>query len=891
MNFYKYKPEFWLNHFHSRLSGLESQEVQERLSTHGYNVLPTQKAPVFILVFVRQFKNPLIYILLAAAALALGLGDITDAFFIFSILLINAIIGSVQEYNAEKNAFALNKLVAAKSIVLRGSESYEIDVEQLVPGDIVLVESGNKVPADIRLLNSKNLEADESLLTGESLPVLKEAESSFETEQPLGDRNNMLFKGSLITKGRGKGIVVSTGLHTEIGKIAGTLIQGQNIKPPLLLRMEVFTKKISITLLIITALMAAFLLFKGEPLVEVLIFSVAISVAAIPEGLPIALTVALAVTSRRMSKRNVIVRKLAAVEALGSCTYIATDKTGTLTVNQLTVKKIYIPKYESIIDVEGSGINPQGKIISDVQVSQALNLLTRTGSLCNESHLIHKNGEWIGQGDAVDIAFKTLSYKDNTFKQSMSFKLMDQVPFEPANLYAATLHSGTEDHYVLSVKGAVEKVIDMCTTMSTVSGEQAIDKNIIFLQASKLAEDGYRVLALAYKKQHNKTIDAVKDLCFLGVVGMIDPLRVDASVAIKQCHDSGIKVAMVTGDHPETALSIAKQLGLAVDVQQVVTGSMLKQASVQEQKNLIKEAYVFARVEPNQKLEIVQQLIEVGSFVAVTGDGANDAPALKAAHVGVAMGKSGTDIAKESSDLIIADDKFSSIVAGVEEGRIAYNNIRKVVYLLISTGAAEVLLFVLALLFNTPMPLTAVQILWLNLVTNGIQDLGLAFEPSEGDELKQRPRDPKEPIFNRLMLERIFLSALVMGGVSFSYFNYLINLGVDEFTARSLTLMLMVLFENVMVGCCRSETKLSLTLNPFNNKVLLFGTVLAQAIHIVVAYIPGISDVLGVEPISLVQWVQLLFMALSLFVVMELYTVYKMNIFKFFKKVTKFKHN
>lgn len=864
----------------SNTHGLSLNQAQMRLVEFGANVLPTQRAITLVEIFLHQFRNPLIYVLAAAAAISLSLGDYSDAFFIGLVLLVNAIIGTIQEYGAEKSAQALSAMVASKCLVERDGEVFEIDAKQLVPGDIVLLESGRKVPADLRLVNSHSLEIDESLLTGESVPVMKNFDLLLATETSLADRKNMLFTGSLVTKGRGRGLVVGTGLATELGKIATSITQGVNTKPPLLIRMELFTKKIAIFLLLITALMGSYLLFKGQSWHEVLIFTVAVAVSAIPEGLPVAITVALAIASRRMAKRNVIVRKLPAVEALGSCSFIATDKTGTLTVNQLTIRKLQFPSVDSL-DVTGSGLEPIGEIssLSEVEGDTQYRLqeaLITSGVLCNESQLLHKNGEWVGHGDAVDLAFFVLAYKAdiNPNELRSQYRLVQEIPFEPENQYAATLHE-RDGNKLLSIKGALEKLLPMSQRMLTPQGEVSIDGDSIVAKANELAQAGYRVLALASKNvTENNTVitDELHDLTFLGLVGMIDPLRPEAASAIASCHQAGIDVAMVTGDHPITALAIAKELKLARDMQQVVTGPQLKLVKNKEEKSkLIEGARVFARVEPQQKLEIVQYLLESGRFVAVTGDGANDAPALKAANVGVAMGKSGTDIAKETSDLIITDDRFASIISGVEEGRIAYNNVRKVVYLLISTGAAEIILFTLALLFDTPLPLTAVQILWLNLVTNGIQDVGLAFEPGEGDELTRAPRRPNEPVFDRLMLERIALSAIVIGGICFTYFYSLINAGVDESSARNTTLLLMVLFQNIMVGNCRSETKTALKLNPFKNRILLFGTLGAQLIHIGALYTPGLREILGVAPVSLDVWIKLLAMSLSVFVAVEIY--------------------
>jgi Ca2+-transporting ATPase len=870
-----------LSELKTTASGLTSSEAVQRLQTDGPNVFPSKKPPSLLKIFVSQFFNPLIYILLIASAIAFFLGDTMDAFFIFIVLLANAAFGTIQEYGAEQSAQALHQMTSALCTIERGGKILRIPTEQLVRGDLVLLESGDKVPADLRLFHTHLLEIDESLLTGESLPVQKDHSRILPDTTTLSDRTNMAFTGTLVTQGRARGLVTATGIQTELGKIADSILFGPTGRPPLLIRMAAFTRNIAIVLVLLSVAIAIYLLSRGHPWPEVLIFSIALAVSAIPEGLPVALTVALALASRRMAKKNVIVRKLPAVEALGSCTFIATDKTGTLTVNQLTIRKIGLPG-NNLFSVSGSGLFPKGQIerLSENSLddpADSLKDLITAGILCNESRLIEDQGQWIGHGDAVDLAFLVLASKvgiqSDRVREHMS--LVDHIPFEPENQFAATLHQ-SDGSYLISVKGAIEKILPMCSRVKTLSGEAPLDQLMILNQSDQLAESGFRVLALAGAARNLNeaaSLDTqLKSLTFFGLVGMIDPLRPEAAEAIAQCKQAGIEVAMVTGDHPKTSLSIARDLGLAHDLSQVVTGPQLKNSRNEvEFDQLVTSARVFARVEPQQKLQIVQSLMKSGRFVAVTGDGANDAPALKAAHVGVAMGKSGTDVAKESASLIITDDRFASIVAGIQEGRIAYSNVRKVIYLLISTGAAEIVIFVLSLALDTPMPLTAVQILWLNLVTNGIQDMALASEPGEGDELKRSARKPNEPIFDRLMIERVLLSATVMGVVSFMYFDSLVKSGTGVEQARNLTLLLMVLFENVMIGNCRSETKSAFLLSPLRNKFLLIGTLAAQGLHIAAMSIPGLQQVLGLNTVSLAEWVRLLMMALSILIVMEIY--------------------
>ena len=868
--------------------GLSLQEAKQRLQQYGFNSLPKLKQAGVFQVFIHQFSSPLIYVLFAAAALSLVIKEWSDAGFIFAVLLINAIIGTVQEFSAQQAAAALQDLVRTCSRVLRAGDSYEIQSEELVPGDIVVLESGDRVPADMRLLTENNLEIDESLLTGESLSITKNADVILDEETVLADRQNMVFAGSLVVRGRAHAVVVTTALLTELGNIAASVLGKSSGKAPLLVRMETFTHRVAIIVGVAATIMSVIAFMRGMPIDEVFLLAVALAVSAIPEGLPVALTVALAVGMRRMAKRNVIVQKLVAVEALGSCTYIATDKTGTLTVNQLTIKKIVLPNNDSW-DVSGEGIEPEGDVTNNnkellIEEKKLLERLCQVAVLSNEGFLGKRDHGWTSHGDPMDVALLVLAHKAGFVKDDIKERYVEtaMIPFESERQFAASLNKINATTTYTYVKGAYEKLLPMCSLMATTNNDVIIDVNLITKQAENLATQGYRVLALVSGEIKNEEFsdNQLKNLTFIGLVGVIDPLRSEAKDAVIACQQAGIVVAMVTGDHPVTAFSIARELGLANNQNQVITGSELKHKikNTDEFDTLVSTARVFARVEPTQKLNIVNSLQRSGHFVAVTGDGANDAPALKAAEVGVAMGKYGTDVARESAELIITDDNFSSIVAGIEEGRVAYNNVRKVIFLLISTGAAEIVLFTLALLSGLPLPLLAVQLLWLNLVTNGIQDVALAFEPAEGNELKSPPRSPKEGIFNRIMIERVILSALVIGIVAFLVFQYLYAQGYGLDAARNGTLLLMVLFENIHVFNSRSETRSVFMHSPLRNHFLLFGTLAAQLIHIGAMYTPWISDVLRIHPVSLDYWFDMLFIAVTVLIVMEAHKLLRRKI-------------
>ena len=872
----------------SSLHGLSHSESATRLQHYGPNTLPLVKMPGIGTIFLHQFKSPLIYVLVAAAVLSLMIQEFSDAGFISAVLFINAVIGTIMEYSAQRAATALQELVNTKCRVLREAETVEINADELVPGDIVLLESGDKVPADCRLLVSFDLEVDESLLTGESLPVLKDSDVVLSADSVLGDRVNMLYTGTLVSRGRARGVVVSTALNTALGSIAADVLFKQPPKAPLQVRMDRFTHRVAIFVGLAALTMFAVALTRGTPFSEVFLLAVALAVSVIPEGLPVALTVALAIGMRRMARRNVIVRRLLAVEALGSCTFIATDKTGTLTVNQLTARSITMPKGD-VWDISGEGAIPVGSIqqqhgAASADETELLQRLCQAAVLTNEGVLDRTDSGWSHYGDAVDVAFLVMAHKAGVVKAETvnNFPEIASIPYESERLFSASLNK-VNGKSCAFVKGALEKLLAMCTTMARPGQDITIEPALIEQQAQTLATNGYRVIALAagdielsqdetFSEQH------LRGLALIGLVGIIDPLRTEAKAAVSVCRRAGIEVAMITGDHPATAFAIAQELGMVERADQLVTGAELTRALDSGSIDTItREARVFARVGPHQKLDIVHSLQRNGHFVAVSGDGANDAPALRAAQVGVAMGLSGTDVARETADLIITDDHFDSIVAGVEEGRVAYANVRKVIFLLISTGAAELVLFTLALLTGLPLPLVAVQLLWLNLVTNGIQDVALAFEPGEGDELHHPPRPPGEPIFNRLMIERVVISALVIGSVAFLVFQWLITRGFTLDEARNGTLLLMVLFENVHVFNCRSEVRSVFRHNPLRNPILLFGTAVAQLVHIAAMYTPWLSDVLQLQPVSPQHWLELLGLALTVLLVMEIHKAVRLR--------------
>ncbi|MFN7011049.1 MAG: cation-translocating P-type ATPase [Allorhizobium sp.] len=849
--------------------GLTQAEASRLLQSCGENRLPMARSPSFLKVLALQFLSPLIYILMASAALSMLISEVTDALFIAVVLIVNGLVGAVQEYSAGKSADALRALEQPHATVVRDGERRAIDAAGLVPGDLVLLESGERVPADIRLLQANGLQCDEAAHTGESRAVAKEEGDS-------------VFAGTIVTRGRASGEVVATGSRTELGRIAGAIQERSTAKPPLLIRMEEFTRLIAVAVGVAIVFLIGVGLWRQMGFGDLLTMSIGLAVSAIPEGLPIAITVALAISMRRMAKVNVVVRNLPAVESLGSCTMIATDKTGTLTLNELTVTDIRLPDdthwlCDTGIDPVAGGIRSRDG--EHDHPSPAVQRLLRAATLPNEGRLAHgADGGFEPIGDTVDIALLAAAHKGGISQTDLMqrYRLEKRIPYEPELKYAASFHADA-DHLHIFVKGAPEMLISMCGTMQGAGGAVPVDHALLQRQMDAMTREGLRVLAfaegrIAHRGDGDYGDHMLMDLNFLGFAGMQDPIRPEVPAALAACRTAGIDVAVITGDDPRTATAIAREAGLLFAPGDVATGEAVAEAMTAGEAALdalTRHVRVFARVKPDHKLAIVRSLARNGHYVAVTGDGVNDAPALKHAHVGVAMGRAGTDVAKESADIILTDDNFASIVAGIREGRVAYSNIRKVVFMLVSTGAAEVLLFLLAMILGTPMPLTAVQLLWLNLVTNGVQDIALVTEPAEGDELERPVRQPGESLFDPLMLRRIVVATLLMGGGGFGLFYVLIATGVSEFAARNLLLVLFVLFENFQCFNSRSERRSvfrqSLAANPF----LLAGILGSQALHLGAMYVPGLNSLLGITPITLREWLILLALASSLLLVSE----------------------
>ena len=861
------------DHFKTSKQGLSSIDASERLKVQGKNVLPKSNEITLFKVILDQFNNPIIYILLVAIVLSLILGEYVDAIFIIVVILLDVFLGTHQEWRAVNSASLLEESLKLKVNVIRDGKEIEIDSEDLVTGDLVVLDSGDKIAADLRIVESYNLATDESALTGESSPEVKDNKTLLK-EIIISDLTNMLFAGTSVMRGRAKAVVVATKDQTEFGKIASTVINSAQEKSPLVLRMEKFTKDIGRMIILISLVLVGVLFYKGMAPREVFFIVVALSVSAIPEGLPVAMTMCLTIASNKMLKKNVLVKKLNSVESLGSCTVIASDKTGTLTLNEQTAKVIMFPdgvKHE----ITGIGYNDNGKVKKENNKTKEISKL---GFINNEAVLEKEDGSWVSHGDSIDIAFKALGYKSG-IKEMPEITYM--FPYESEKKYSAVFYQ--EKEQFVTVKGSLEIVLNFCTNVESGKTKKRINKKKILELNENLAKEGYRVIAIAKgkvkKKKEYKEKD-LKSLTFVGLVGFIDPLREDAKEAIRKCNQAGIKTLMITGDHPLTSYVIAKELGIVKSQDEVATGEDVDEhfkEGIEGLAQFVKTKKVFSRVTPIQKFNIVNAYKHLGEFIAVTGDGVNDAPALRTANIGIAMG-SGTDVAKETSTMIITDDSFSSIVSGVEEGRIAFSNVRKIIYMLLSCGVAEILFFFLAIIFGYPIPLVAIQLLWLNLVTDGIQDVALAYEKKNYDVMAEPPRKPSERVFNRLLAEETLLSGLYMALVVFLTWIFLIDFrGMEIKLARGYILLLMVFMQNVHVFNCRSERDSAFSIPIKNNYFIVVAIIIVLGIQTLVSEVPFLSHILKVEPIPIKSAIVLFVLALPIIAVMDTYKAIKKN--------------
>ena len=859
--------------------GLTHGEASARAVRYGPNQLEEEPPPPAWLVFTRQFRSPLIFILLVALAVTVLLGEYLDAAVIAVVLTLNAVIGFTQERKAEGAVRALMQLVVPHARVVRDGRDAEIDSRDLVPGDVVMLESGARIPADLRLVGANALQVDESLLTGESVSVTKNVEP-VAPEAPLSDRTCMGYTGATVTSGRGRGVVVATGSQTELGAIAG-LMRSEAVAPtPLQRRMDHFARIIGVAVGLAALVAFGSGVALGEPVEEMFLVAVALAVSAVPEGLPVAVTITLAVGVRRMARRNAIVRRLPAVETLGSTTVIGSDKTGTLTENRMTVDEIWTPGHRYTL---GGGV-PDGEYLEGDEPAAigdhpGLHETLLAGVLTNEADLYWSGDDLTATGDPTEVALllSALTAGLEPGDVRTAYPSFAEIPFEPVQQYSASVRI-RHDHHTVFVKGAPERVLGMCTEMLTDSGPVPLDAAAVAAAARDLAAHGERVLAFGRREvsdpvEHPHDVAEPAGLVFVGLQAMIDPPRAGVRDAIAACQSAGIRVVMITGDHVDTARAIAAQLGIAgTDV--ALTGTELAELDDDMLADRVERVSVYARVSPEDKLRIVRALQARGDVVAVTGDGVNDAPALKAAEIGIAMGDQGTDVAREASEMVLADDNFVSITAAVEEGRVTFDNIRKVTFFLVSTGAAEITAILVAVWLQWPLILLPAQLLWLNLVTNGVQDVALAFEPAERGVLQRPPRKTGGGVLDRLMWERVALAGLVMGAGMLIMFRWELDATGSLIKAQTVALTTMVVFQVFQAGNSRSETESVLRRSPFSNKLLFLATVAALGIHIAALYLPPTQYVLRVEPIDLASWLRIVVIATSILVAMELHKAF-----------------
>ncbi len=846
-------------------NGLSSADVSQRLVTYGPNSLPASRRRGPWLRFILQFHNPLIYVLLAAGVVTFGLKDYVDAGVIAAVVLVNALIGFIQEGKAEKALDAVRAMLASRAMVIRDGERQEIDASQLVPGDLVLLESGAKVPADLRLLQVKNLRINEAALTGESVPVEKNAAPVAEVAA-IGDRTSMAFAGTVASFGQAQGLVVGTGRETEIGRISTLVGEVPSLDTPLTRRLAQFASQITAFVLGAGLITFAFGYWvRAMPMLDIFLAVVGLTVAAIPEGLPAIVTIVLAIGTRNMARNKAIIRRLPAVETLGSVTVICSDKTGTLTKNEMTAVQVMLPAHT--LAVTGAGYIPDGGFhLNDAQVDaaqdEALQALAHCALLCNDASLRHKaDAGWHLVGDPTEGALLTLGHKAglNPADAISATPRMDAIPFESEYRFMATLHHDHAGQVFVLLKGAPERVLDLC--QCDASG-QPLDLAAWNARMDAAARAGQRVLALARADMPAGTsalamADITPRFTLLGLVGLIDPPRDEAIAAVTQCQSAGIRVKMITGDHVVTAAAIGRQLGLHAD--QAVTGEAVEKLDDLALQRVALETDVFARASPEHKLRLVNALQAQGEMVAMTGDGVNDAPALKTANIGVAMGHKGTDAAREAADLVLTDDNFATITHAVREGRVVFDNIKKSILFMLPTNGGEAGVILLAVFTGLALPVTAGQILWVNMVTAITLALALAFEPAEPGVMQRQPRSPSEPLITRALALRIAYVSLLMIIVTFVVFEWELSRGSSLETARTAAVNMLVVGELVYLFNVRHFTASAFSRGILtDNPVALWMSLLLIGLQLMLTYAPPLQQVFQTAPLDATSWAVIL---------------------------------
>jgi magnesium-transporting ATPase (P-type) len=858
--------------------GLTDKEAKERLEKYGKNEIPKGKKRSWWMRLLLQFHNVLIYVLIAAAVITALMDHWIDTWVILAVVIVNALIGFIQEGKAEQALESIREMLSLEAVVIRDGKKKTIDAEELVPGDIVQLKSGDKIPADIRLVKSKDLRVEESPLTGESTSVDKTIDPA-DDDAIIGDQTSMAFSGTVITYGKATGVVVATGSYTEIGKINEMISEVEEITTPLLQQIEKFGKWLSVAILGLTAVFFAFGYFFRQDaysIDELFLAAIGLIVASIPEGLPAIMTITLAIGVQRMAARNAIIRRLPSVETLGAVNVICSDKTGTLTRNEMTAKSIITA--EKQYSIEGTGYKPEGKILHDdkevdTEKDKVLWRLLQTIRTSNNSEIEEgENGNWKLTGTPTEGALLTLSYKAGL--QDFKPERIDSIPFESDHKYMATLNKVEDDVYVF-MTGAPERVIEMCDTQLTDDGEKKIDKDYWEEKMEEVAAKGMRLLGAAFRKtdKNRKEIDKddlEKNKTFLGIIGIIDPPRDEAIDAIRECKEAGVEVKMITGDHAITAKAIGKEIGIG-DGEKVITGRELEEKSDKELLKVVEEYDVYARTSPEHKLRLVTALQENGNLAAMTGDGVNDAPALKKANIGIAMGIKGTEVSKDASEMVLADDNFASIVNAIEEGRTVYDNIRKAILFILPTNGAEAMVLIAAILMGIIMPITPAQILWVNMVTAVTLALAISFEPMEEKVMERPPRKSSDPILGLHFIFRIAFVSLLIGGLTLLMFNYAQNvLELGESASRTLAVNTLVAGQLFYLFNCRKIKLPSIGKGFFNNKYAFIAAGALILLQVLFVYVPFMNTFFETAPVDAGLWLYPVAAGAIVFITVEL---------------------
>jgi Ca2+-transporting ATPase len=854
--------------------GLTHEQVEQRRKQYGLNELEEQKGITVWEMFLGQFKEFLVILLIAAAVISLAIGETTDAIVILAVVLLNAVLGVIQEYKAEKSLAALKTLSAPTAKVVREGAVFEIPARELVPGDLVVLEAGDYIPADARLVEAASLAVDESALTGESVPVEKDAAFIAPETLPLADRKNMVHMGTMATAGRGCALVTATGMNTEIGHIAGMIQAAPVEKTPLQKKLDHFGRRLGLLAIFLCALIFILGVLRGIDILPMFLTSVSLAVASIPEGLPAIITIVLALGVQRMARQQAIIRKLPAVETLGAATVICSDKTGTLTQNEMTVRRI---DYGAApIKVTGEGYKSKGEFLSGDEVieplqDRLLRLLLTIGLLNNDACILEEEGQFKVVGDPTEGALITVAEKAGLVRSELAAALprIHEYPFDSTRKLMSTVHLGDlalpwpglkECRAWLLTKGAPDMVLERCRYRITPSGLEeltASQKEELLSRNGEMARDALRVLGFAFRPLPEEAAclpmeEAERELVFAGFMGMIDPPRPEAKEAIKTCHEAGIDVKMITGDHAETALAIARELGLASSRDEIITGLELEQIDDEELAARIDRLKVFARVAPEQKVRIVRALKANGEIAAMTGDGVNDAPALKQADIGTAMGRTGTAVAKEAAEMVLADDNFATIVHAVEEGRVIYENIKKAVFFLLSCNAGEIVTIFLAILLGWPLPLLPIQILWVNLITDTLPALALGVDPRESDMMRRPPRDPQSGLFDAHTVRTLIAFGLLIGLITLAAFS--VGAGESVEVGRTMAFATLSLCQLVHVFNFRSLHHSVVGRNFYANRQLLGAVVISGALQLFVLLVPAVAGIFHVVPLDPEKW-------------------------------------